>query len=470
MPFCRYCGKAVTERDRFCRACGKEIEDGLTRLAKRLKSGDFSDFDAFYEQTNRYVYVVIAQYMKQAEDIWDVMQNTYLTAYQSFAQLKDASQVKSWLGRIAQNKAIDSLRKNKHEELAQEDDSCFEELAEVDIDLLPEDIMQNKEKQRLLREIIDNLPELQKEVILFFYYNEMKVEEIALALSIPEGTVKTHLYRARAKIKEGVEKLEKNQGTRLYSVGFAPFVLFLLTSEEKSIQVSKAVFDHVLHAVHMHLGHTAITGAQGALAGSLNGAHAGAGIAGNSGAAVSEGGTSAMSGDASMETAAASTGAAATVTAVATKSFLLKALLITAVSLSVAGGTTALYMNVIRSTPEKTIATFEKNVNHLNTDGMIQCFEPDVQMAYHGLLSVINGITGQDATQIIDSFLQSISIDVDPNQVMHLDFDVKKIEYPEKNRAEVTVLIKLKTTDGKVQEDTEIMTMKKIDGTWYIAK
>lgn len=67
------------------------------------------------------------------------------------------------------------------------------------------DIMQDREKQRLLREIIDNsLTEMQKLCIIAYYFQEQKQSEIASELGIPENTGKTNLSRAKQKIRQSV--------------------------------------------------------------------------------------------------------------------------------------------------------------------------------------------------------------------------------------------------------------------------
>lgn len=110
-----------------------------------------------------------------------------------------------------------------------EEDDSFDNLSDSD-NIIPEEILQSKEKQRLLREIIDTeLTEMQKLCIVAYYYNELKQSEIAKELGIPENTVKTNLSRAKARIKEGVLTLEEKKGIRLYNI--APFMLLLLSDE-----------------------------------------------------------------------------------------------------------------------------------------------------------------------------------------------------------------------------------------------
>lgn len=116
-----------------------------------------------------------------------------------------------------------------------EENDIFEEVAD-DESFIPENLMDNKEKQRLIKEIIDNeLTVMQKICITNYYYNDMKQSEIAKSLQISENTVKTNLSRAKAKIKDAVLRMEKEKGTRLYSI--TPFMLLLFRKEIASVLI-----------------------------------------------------------------------------------------------------------------------------------------------------------------------------------------------------------------------------------------
>ncbi len=72
-----------------------------------------------------------------------------------------------------------------------------------------------------------------------FYYNEQKQDEIAKELGIPVNTVKSHLNRAKAKIKDSVKDVEKKQDVKLYSI--APFMLLLFGHEAKEYAAKTAI-------------------------------------------------------------------------------------------------------------------------------------------------------------------------------------------------------------------------------------
>lgn len=84
--------------------------------------------------------------------------------------------------------------------------------------------MDYAETKRLMKEILDGLPEDQKLCVLMYYYEELSVSDIADALGCSTGTVKSRLNYARKKIRNDVEELER-KGTKLYSVAPLPFIL-----------------------------------------------------------------------------------------------------------------------------------------------------------------------------------------------------------------------------------------------------
>ena len=122
---------------------------------------------------------------------------------------------------------------NKSRDLLLEADEgdVLEEMA-GDEAFIPEEVMQDKEKQRLIREIIDGLSDMQRLCVMGFYYNEQSQESIAEELGIPVNTVKSHLSRARAKIKAAMQELDVKKGTRLYNI--TPVLLTLIEEEIKS--------------------------------------------------------------------------------------------------------------------------------------------------------------------------------------------------------------------------------------------
>lgn len=228
-----------------------ELTVKLRQAIKDYKNGNSQAFDVLYHESEKYIYTCVYKVMVGNDNVYDateeIMQETYLEIYKSISQLENEDRFLQWAGMIATRKCYAYIKKNKKYVLLDEEDSTFDTLADND-NIIPEAIMQDKEKQRLLREIIDTeLTEIQKLCIIAFYYNGQKQSEIAKELGIPENTVKTNLSRGKAKIKNGVDNLEKNKGTKLYSV--APFMLLLFKEEVLATVVPQEITKNVLASV-----------------------------------------------------------------------------------------------------------------------------------------------------------------------------------------------------------------------------
>lgn len=238
------------------------------------KSGREEAFTKLYEESQKYIYVCISKIMKEcdsfAEVVNDLMQDTYMEISRHISQLENPDSFLNWAGSIATRQCYAYMKKNSRYVLLSDEDDAMEEMA-ADEELIPEILMQDKEKQRLIRKIIDmELSPIQRLCVIAYYFNEQKQSEIACDLGIPENTVKTHLSRAKAKIRESVLELEKKEGTRLYSV--APFLLLLLSQEIRECVVPAQITELILSAGNAGAMSVIGTGAKSAAAAGKSGA------------------------------------------------------------------------------------------------------------------------------------------------------------------------------------------------------
>lgn len=246
-----------------------EVSANLKKAIEDYINGDTTAFTTIYNESHKYIYVCVNNVMSgndNKEDlIQDIMQDTYVEISKHINSLQNVNLFLSWSGTIATRKCFEYIKKMGKYTLLNEDES-FDGLADDD-NIIPEEIVQNKEKQRLLREIIQNeLSDMQKLCVVGYFYNEMKQSEIAKELNIPENSVKSHLLRAKAKIKESVLDLEKKKGTKLYAV--TPILLLLFADEVEACTVSPAIGEAVLSSVGTSGAVTATAGTSGAVAGS----------------------------------------------------------------------------------------------------------------------------------------------------------------------------------------------------------
>lgn len=212
--------------------------DELRNYVQRFREGDRAAFEGIYRMSYAYLHTCIMYVVKDEDAAQDMLQETYMEISRNIDQLKELENFLSWAAVIANRKCFAFLKKRNSELLVHEDDWDDKELLEKIVDneeFIPESLIENQEKKRLIKEIIDGLTDMQRLCVVGFYYNELSQEEIARELGIPLNTVKSHLNRAKAKIKDAVVELDEKKGTRLYAL--APFMLLFLGAEAKACEV-----------------------------------------------------------------------------------------------------------------------------------------------------------------------------------------------------------------------------------------
>ena len=174
--------------------------------------GDEAAQAELYNRTYSDVYFTILSITKDEDLIMDMVQDTYLTAFRKLEQLKDSDSFCAWLKRIAHNRTLNALRDRRVLHTATTISTETEVVLEIEDDRiksLPEASMDQKETSRLVREILDALPEDQRIVVGMYYYDQLSVSEIAEELECSENTVKSRLNYGRKKIQGKVLELEK---------------------------------------------------------------------------------------------------------------------------------------------------------------------------------------------------------------------------------------------------------------------
>ena len=146
----------------------------------------------FSEQVNihRYqLYIIAYTILKNEHDAQDAVCSAILKAYEHLDQLKDSRKFKAWIIAITKNEALQFKRRQM--ELPGD--------GKVESMLPPV-----KDNYNELWDIVQELSEEYRLVIVMFYYNDLTIKEIAKALDIPVGTVKSRLNRGREQIKEAL--------------------------------------------------------------------------------------------------------------------------------------------------------------------------------------------------------------------------------------------------------------------------
>ena len=146
------------------------------------------------------LYNVALKYTGNAFDAQDIVQETYLMAFDKFSQLKDPAKIKPWMLRILRNNFLKTCQKETTRQQLQKTDyidyfkSCMDRKDADDLLALAAETM-------LVNQAIDSLPMKYKEVLTLYYMEDMRYKDIAKTLDIPMGTVMSRLNRAKEGLK-----------------------------------------------------------------------------------------------------------------------------------------------------------------------------------------------------------------------------------------------------------------------------
>lgn len=207
----------------------------IKELVLSTKNGNKKAFDKLYKLTSNDVWFTCVSLLKDEENAKDIMQETYITAFLKLDTLKDEEKFCGWLTTIATNKSKNKLKGKVEYQI---DDEVLIAKTETDELMLPEEYINKAEKRKVLLQIIeDTLSFNQYQVVLMFYFNELSIAEIAQALEISEGTVKSRLNSSRAKMKTAIEDYENKSGDKLHGVVVVPFFTTIFKEEAKSLAV-----------------------------------------------------------------------------------------------------------------------------------------------------------------------------------------------------------------------------------------
>jgi RNA polymerase sigma-70 factor (ECF subfamily) len=181
-------------------------EDGFI---ERLKSGDSEAFDLFVTRYSGDVYALLYRLTENAEDAGDLTQETFLRAFRAIKKFRGDADLKTWLFRIAINESRNRFRwwkRRKREKTVSLDDTVGNSEMAVHETLRgpgasPEDDTLRHEREGALNKALRSMPDIYREVIVLCDIEGFSYEEIAKALNINIGTVKSRIARGREELR-----------------------------------------------------------------------------------------------------------------------------------------------------------------------------------------------------------------------------------------------------------------------------
>jgi RNA polymerase sigma-70 factor (ECF subfamily) len=170
-------------------------------LIREVLAGRVERFEILVRRYQRLVATAALRMGTPREEVEDVSSEVFFKVYRSLGRYRPEHALSTWLYRITVNAALDRKRALRHE-------SRMEELSASLADGRPslETEAGEKERSRLLQEALGRIPGHYRSPLVLAHIEGMPLEEIARVLDLPEGTVKSRLFRARAMLKEIVRR------------------------------------------------------------------------------------------------------------------------------------------------------------------------------------------------------------------------------------------------------------------------
>ncbi len=172
---------------------GECDEQQIMRLLSKAET-QRKGFELLVRSYSEQLYWMIRRIVQVHDDANDVLQNTFLKAWNGLDSYHGDAKIGTWLSRIAINESLDFLRRRKQQIVSMDDVSMSPFIADEYFD--------GSEAEAMLQEAIATLPDVQRTVFLLRYFEEKKYSEISQLLNTSEGALKASYHIAVKKISE----------------------------------------------------------------------------------------------------------------------------------------------------------------------------------------------------------------------------------------------------------------------------
>lgn len=185
-----------------------------TELVSLALAGNDLAFAQIMQRYNRLLFRTARSVLKNDDDTQDVLQDAYLNAWRGLANFRADARLSTWLVRIVLNEALGRLRSQRGPaanivrlHAASGDEApTLETQMPANSDDQPEPSLMRAQVRHQIEVRIDTLPDAFRTVFMLRGVQEMSVEDVALALDIPESTVRSRFFRARSLLREGLSR------------------------------------------------------------------------------------------------------------------------------------------------------------------------------------------------------------------------------------------------------------------------
>ena len=192
---------------------GPADESGLEeerRLVERARAGDQAAFRVLVDAHRDRAFGLARRILRSATDAEEVAQDAFVRAWVALPRYRGEARFSTWLYRIVARRALDRAEVLKRRWRHEADLEAAEGLVDP---AGAGDAAQRASLALGMERLMEELSDVQRAVVTLFYYEDKSVEQVALALEMPEGTVKTHLSRSRAALRAAWLRRHAEEGS-----------------------------------------------------------------------------------------------------------------------------------------------------------------------------------------------------------------------------------------------------------------
>jgi RNA polymerase sigma-70 factor (ECF subfamily) len=171
-------------------------------IQRALKKGDQSAYAELMYRYKDSIYYMLLKMVNNRDDAEDLTIEAFGKAFKKLKQYTPDFAFSTWLFKIATNNCIDFIRKKKKMLIAYDRTITVNDGNEIVIEVksekpTPEEVLIKQQKEKIMREVVDQLKPRYRKLVELRYYKEYSYEEISEIMKLPLGTVKAQLFRAR---------------------------------------------------------------------------------------------------------------------------------------------------------------------------------------------------------------------------------------------------------------------------------
>jgi RNA polymerase sigma-70 factor, ECF subfamily len=187
-----------------------QLDSKEAELIRRVCDGEHEAFEELVRPYERLVYVTAISILKNPADAEEVAQESVLKAFSKLSSFREESKFSTWLVQITHNEARMRVRKDRRH-LYEPIDGQKQDLQGdyrprdfADWRPIPSEMLERNETREALQRAINSLSPTYREVVILRDVENLSIKDTSIILGIPEGSVKTRLYRARLLLRDAL--------------------------------------------------------------------------------------------------------------------------------------------------------------------------------------------------------------------------------------------------------------------------